>query len=334
MFDASNCQKTLEMHTDQIIFELIKEDFIEKSKEYTKSLTGHTLDDCDCDSTEDIFDRRLRKHSRTLQYSKYYRDILADDLKSNFDFSIPKLRYEEREKNDIFKGCNLNYYELAMLEVMEKIKILKYITDKRIVSVKKISNFRLEDDFKDYREYFIKIRDNKIQKNDSEFIKYSVLLFTTELSYHLESVYRLASKLSEYNNSRSKNKFHDDFITDSSIFNKILQCDNLFKKENSLILIKMERIKSLTPENCKKVFSDYCQELIFSFLVKQEVSKCANIKQAVKNAADSEIRCFIENHYNIWSILNEKLTWSNKVEYYLRNIYNSLIKDIEPPKIR
>lgn len=326
MFDAGNCLKTLEMHTDQIIFELIKENFIEKSKDNAQSLTMH--------SGGIEYNEIIKKHSRALQYSRYYRDILSDNLKSNFDFSIPKLKYEEREKNAHFKKCNLNDYELDMLETMEDLNILKYITDKRIVSVKKISNSRLEDDFKDYREYFINIRDNIIPQNDNKFIKYSILLFTTELFYHLESVYRLASKLSEYNNSRSKNKFHDDFIADSTIFNKILQCDNLFMKENSLILIKMQRIKSLTPENCKEKFSEYLQELIFSFLVKQEVLKRADIKQAIKDMTDAEIKYFIETHYNIWSILDEELTWGNKKKKYLRDIYDSLIKNIEPPKIK
>lgn len=325
-FKESSFEKTIEMHTDQIIFELIKENFIEKSKDNAQSLTVHSggID----------YDEIIKKHSRALQYSRYYRVILSDDLKSNFDFSIPKLKYEEREKNAHFKKCNLNDYEWAMLETMEDVNILKYITDKRIVSVKKISNSRLEDDFKDYRKHFINIRDNIIQQNDSEFIKYSVLLFTTELSYHLESVYRLASKLSKYNNSRSKNKFYDDFIADSTIFNKILQCDNLFMKENSLILIKMQRIKSLTPENCKEEFSEYLQELFFSFLVKQEVVKRADIKQAIKDMTDAEIKYFIETHYNIWSILDEKLIWGNKIEHYIRNIYSSLIKSIEPPKIK
>ncbi len=326
MFDASNCLKTLEMHTDQIIFELIKETFIEKNKDNVQSLTMH--------SGGIEYNEIIKKHSRALQNSKYYRDILADELKSNFNYSIPKLKYEERKKNAHFEKCNLNDYEMAMLENMEDIKILKYITDKRIVSVKKISNFRLEDDFKAYREYFIRIRDNIIQQNDNEFIKNSILLFTTELSYHLESVYRLASKLSEYNNSRSKNKFYDDFIADSKIFNEVLHFDNLSIKENSLILIKMQRIKSLTPENCKKKFSEYLQELIFSFLVKQEVLKRDDIKQAIKDMTDAEIKYFIETHYNIWSILDEKLTWGNKKEKYLRNIYDSLIKNIEPPKIK
>lgn len=277
-FKENSFERTIEMHADQIIFELIKENFIEKSKDNGQSLTMY--------SKGIEYNEIIKKHSRTLQYSKHYRNILADNLKSNFNYSIPKLKYEERKKNAHFEKCNLNDYEMAMLETMEDVKILKYITDKRIIDVKKIPNFRLENDFKDYRDYFIKIRDSNIQQDVNGFIKYSVLLFTTELSYHLESVYRLASKLSEYNNSRSKNKFHDSFIADSSIFNKILQYDNWFIKENSLILIKIQRIKSLTPENCKEEFSEYCQELFFSFLVKQEVLKFDDIKQAIKDMID------------------------------------------------
>lgn len=325
-FDVDNCVKTLEMHTDQIIFELIKESYIEKNKDNGQSLTMH--------SGGIACNEIIKKHSRALKNSKYYRDTLADELESNFNYSIPKLKYEERKKNAHFEKCNLNDYEMAMLETMEEVKILKYITDKRIVSVKKIPNFRLEDDFKDYREYFINIRDNMIQQNDNKFIEYSILLFTTELFYHLESVYRLASKLSEYNNSRSKNKFHDDFIADSTTFNRILHFDNLSIKQNSPILIKIQRIKSLTPENCKKKISEYHQELIFSFLAKQEVLKRTNIKQAIKEMTNAEIKYFIETHYNIWSILDEELTWGNKKEKYLRNIYDSLIKNIEPPKIK
>lgn len=68
-----------------IMFELIKENFIEKSKDNAQSLTMH--------SGGIEYNEIIKKHSRALQYSRYYRDILSDNLKSNFDFSIPKLKY-------------------------------------------------------------------------------------------------------------------------------------------------------------------------------------------------------------------------------------------------
>ena len=76
----------------------------------------------------------------------------------------------------------------------------------------------------------------------------------------------------------------------------------------------------------------YNANLEYAFIAKQLVMKDDSIKEMIKKASLSEKRHFIENNYNIWSILDEEPEWGNKKEVYMRNIYKSLVCDITPPK--
>lgn len=320
--------KVLERHTDQIIFELIKDAYIEKSRKDTKSLYKH-VDGASCDV-------ELKQYSRSLQYSKYYRNELADEFDELFNYVS-----EELENVDMSSprnrpaGYKISKYDFEMLKAIRELKLLKYLTDRRVTSVKKVSNLKLDDEHEFYRKYFQHIYSTILY--DSDYIMYSILLFTTELKYNIETVYRLSTKLSEYNTYKSNNKFDEYVFEKFSIFTKSLHyagSDLEYIKENSLILMKLEDIETLRPENINKICQNYFDNLQFAFFAKQLVLTTQEVKDIIQNASDSEKRNFIENHYNIWTLLNEQLTWGNKKEKYIRDIYDSLLKNIQPPKIK
>ena len=320
--------KVLERHTDQIVFELIKDTYIEESREDTKSLYKH-VDGAGCDV-------ELKQYSRSLQYSKYYRNELANEFDELFDYVPEELENVDMSSpQDRPAGYKISKYDFEMLKAIRELKLLKYLTDRRVTSVKKVSNLKLDDEYEFYRKYFWHIYSTILY--DSDYIMYSILLFTTELKYNIETAYRLSTKLSEYNSCKSNNQFDEDVFEHISIFVKPVHYadyDLEFIKENSLILMKLEDIETLRPDNINKVCQNYYDNLQFAFFAKQLVLTEQETKNIIRNASDSEKRKFIENHYNIWNVLDEQLAWGNKKEKYIRDIYDSLLKNIQPPKIK
>jgi len=320
--------KVLERHTDQIVFELIKDTYVEEARKDSKSLYKHVYGaGCDVE---------LKQYSRSLQSSKYYRNELANEFDELFDYVPEELENVDMSSpQDRPAGYKISKYDFEMLKAIRELKLLKYLTDRRVTSVKKVSNFKLDDEYEFYREYFRHIYSKILY--DSDYIMYSILLFTTELKYNIETAYRLSTKLSEYNSCKSNNKFDEDVFEHISIFAKpvhYVDDDLEFIKENSLILMKLDDIEMLRPDNINKVCQNYFDNLQFAFYAKQLVLAEQETKNIIRNASDSEKRKFIENHYNIWNLLDEQLAWGNKKEKYIRDIYDSLLKNIQPPKIK
>lgn len=314
----------IEKCTNQILFELIKEDFIIEPKE-VKSL--NEISGLGNES-------ELKAHSRTVQYSNYYRERLAQKFKDDYHLIPPELIVPDMTKRSIRRaGYQLSDYDEEQMKAMENLKLLKIIADRRITDLKKISNFVLDDEYSAYLDYFNYDFD---KLSDSDFLLYSMLLFTTELKYRVITVYHMADRLSKYQNSKSKNKFPDDYIKRMSLFNEnfIMNSDKGHHiKENSLILMRLETIKALTPENLIESRKSYLEKLQLCMIGKQMVLNQPEVIELIKQSTMTERRSFIEEHYPIYKILETEFTWGNKKEKYIRDLYKDMIQEIKPPKI-
>ena len=318
------CIPKVNQYADQILFELLKKVYIEDVEEKS-SLYKISEDD----------DTEGKRHSRTMQYINYYRKNLAENLKEDFDFTSPKLEIPDmHEHNKRRKGYRLSDYDVEQMKAMEDLMLLKNIPNRRITDVNKITNSELKDEYTEFQKYFKKKFDDI--KNDGDFVRCSILLFTTELKYHMMSVYMLADKLSAYQNSRSKNKFSDDYITYMCHFNGMLDFNDgikLYRKESSIILLKMETIKKLTPDNMTNSTETYISDLKLCTIIKQAVENMPELIDNIKKSTDEERRSFIEERYPIHTILDTELTWKHKKGKYVRDLYASIIKKFPPPKI-
>lgn len=310
--------------TNQILFELIKEAFIIESK---KDMSLNKISGL---GNENV----LKMHSRTIQYSKYYRKQTADRFIKDFGFSPPELDVTNMtNKNKFLNAYQLSKYDIEQMESMENLKLLKTIANRRITDLNKISNFVLDDEYNAYLDYFNFDFD---KLSDSDFLLYSMLLFTTELKYRVITVYHMADRLSMYQNSKSKNKFPVDYIKRMTFFNANFVMNNdkrQYIKENSLILMRLKTIKALTPDNLLKSSKSYFEKLKLCMMGKQMVLHQPEIMEFIKQSTVAERRSFIEEHYPIYKMLETEFTWGNKKEKYIRDLYKAMIQEIKPPKI-
>ena len=318
--------RKIDLYTNQIVFELLKEIYVEDSE---KKLSLYKI------SGGDENQDKQRKHARTMHYSNYYRQQLAETLEENYSFTSPKLETPDMSEWDNRRiGYQLSNYDVEQIETMENLILLKNIVNSRITHVNKIPNSGLKDEYTEFQQYFK--RKFYTCEDDNTFVLYSILLFTTELKYHVMSIYMLADKLSAYQNNRSKNKFSDGYITDMCYFNSMIAFHDgttQYLKENSLILLKMETIRNLTPDNLTESKETYISDLVLCTKMKQMIAGVSEVIENIRESTDEERRYFIEEHYPIYTILDAKLMWEHKKGKYVRDLYTSLIQQIEPPKI-
>ena len=315
---------------NQILFELIKEEFIDRDSKESKSLKGNFNENYCFDDSKDI-DNILRALSRQMGYTKYYKNNLKDKIKSEYGF-VP----QELNREDIFgdkenlEGYKLSRYDFDQIVVMKSLKILTNIVNRRIVKTKSFSNNDLEDELNNYKKFFV----NKKGTSDSyEYVKNSMLLFTTEIKYNIETVYRIADRLSCYNNSKSKNRFLDTDIDDmANYFIRPHSYNGYGLKENSLVLMKIEEIQNICPNNVQQTTSEYGNLMNICYVAKLMIKSQNSIDEYLKSLTYDEMKDFIDHNYNIWEILDKEYFFENKKEKHMREIYDRILGDIPPYK--
>ena len=181
MHDIGQC-------ANQILFELLKDVYITEPQERESlyRISGATVDN------------DLKMHSRTMQYSNYYREQSAQQFKADYDFIPPELVVPDI--NDHYNrsaGYQLSSYEKEQMKAIENPKLFKSITNRRIADVKKLDNTELMIEFEEYLDYF-KDKSSWLHYDDDDFILYSMLLFTTELKYRVITICHMADRLSMF----------------------------------------------------------------------------------------------------------------------------------------
>lgn len=196
----------IEGFTDQIIFDLIKRFFAEEiDKKTLYKISGRV----GCEEIE-------KKHSRTMQYSNHFRNITNETFKSEYGFERKLIDIPDMENRaNRYNGYHLDLLQEKQMEAMESISLLKNITNRCITDVKKVSNYELEKEYEEYIEFFNRKINTSIgvYGSDTDFVLYSILLFTTEVAYCVMFVYSLAERISQYQHSKSKEKFQNDYLT-------------------------------------------------------------------------------------------------------------------------
>lgn len=77
-----------------------------------------------------------------MQYSKYYRNELANEFDELFDYVSEELENVDMSSpRDRPAGYKISKYDFEMLKAIREVKLLKYLTDRRVTSVKKSIKF-------------------------------------------------------------------------------------------------------------------------------------------------------------------------------------------------
>ena len=310
---------------EQITFELIKDYYIGSEKNSTSTIYEH------CGGVEN--GEVIKRYSRYLKYADYYRHINNEFLKGFTGTDIPELLRPSMTKlKDHFKGVKLSEYQFLQLDCICEIKLLRIITDKRITSVKKISNNRIEELLDGYHDYLMNTE--PLENEFHEYILWSLNHFSLESRYQVLSVYYVADKLSKYNSCKSTNHFSDSEIQEMGKLFGTIVIDSTTIAENNMLFIRLRTISQLEPGNVTVKVKQYTDLLKQKVRIKYELRKRTDVQRLLEQLTPQEIRQFIDTEYNLSELLDTKLEFRNKKEYYIRKLYDLILQDIQAAVIK
>lgn len=309
----------------QIIFEMIRDDFLQSEHNPKRTIYEH----CDGAGHEEI----IKRYSRYREYADYYRTINNEFLKGYAGTDIEELiRQPLTKPEDHFKGVPLSEYQFLQLDCIYDIPLLKDIISKRITNVKKISNNELQDKFNGYRETLVYMKPSGT--DDIKQLMWALNFFSLESRYQVLSVYRVASLLSKYNNSKSKEKFSDDELTEMLKLFATIIVDEKYIIENAMLPIRLKTIEQLSPGYVKNPVQRYTDLLQRKSEIKLIISQRSDIQVLLSSLTLPEIRKFIDEEYNLSDLLKPKFEWSSKKELFVRKLYDKILKDVPAPPIK
>ena len=308
------------MVANYITLELIKYSYDEKDTKYP---LRHFLNySVDSDQSERMM------HSRIIKYVQKYR---GQELK-NLGYSP-----EEISNNDIMKSMNtmeekLDGYRMTAMNFFEHnnihdLQVIKAIVERRIVSVKKISNTTFEEIFQEYDD-FVEELIKRSEKSDEDLVFSSIAMFTLEWKYPIEFFY-LMSKLMEEHGIES---IDTDMIAMlctrvciESQFGGSVTMDSRMVKERQLFLFTL--INKDVDFYDKISLSNLIREIIVMVTQYKEISTTKEgelYKDWFKNQSSIEDWASFFRNYDIFSIWERK-EWSKKRIKYMRGLFDTFL---------
>ena len=307
------------MVANYITLELIKYSYDEKDIKYPlRHFLNYSVDG---DQSERMM------HSRIIKYVQKYR---GEELK-NLGLSQEEIRNDDmmksmntiEEKLDGRKMTAMNFFEHNNIHDLQ---VIKAIVERRIVSVKKISNTTFEDIFREYDDFVDELA-KRAKKSDEDLVFSSIAMFTLEWKYSIEFFY-LISKLME---EKEVESIDTDMIAMlctrvwiESQFGGSVTTDSRMVKERQLFLFSF--IDKDVNIGEKITLSNLIREIIVMVTQYKEASETKDgglYKDWFKEQSNIEDWASFFKYYDIFDIWERK-EWSKRRIQYMRKLFDTI----------
>lgn len=146
------------------------------------------------------YDSAKQKIKRDLKIIEYYRNAEGQKLEQLSGIFLEELKQIKKSpdetKSNFDRQNQFNISDQVVLEIrnFEQLKIYKKILEKQIVDVKKVSNYKFEDYYKEYDDYYIELIDSMSfdETTPEKYISVVIDLFNIEDKLSLEWLYNFA----------------------------------------------------------------------------------------------------------------------------------------------
>ena len=299
----------------QIVFEQYKEAYLSKSSR--SSLRSYI-------PTGQTFDADYQNLKRTLTFSNYYKEREMEDLASHgIDARYLKGLETHVTENmeEKIKGHSLNEINVLQLETMNKLKIIKSLVSKRIVSSKKVSNSRFVEMHKELDDYYLLV---KKQLTDENFFFHLINLYDIEREYSIDLSYRIATYIDE---TKLKQYNFDNLVP----LLTITISDINFMSANRFLMNRHIFINDLV-SNDQKVFDQLVAILYWKAVL------VSHFKDKIEAAYQKLNIILVEDHlkekYDLFNLLIRNKEWNRNKIKIVRSFYDKFLANTEYPEIR
>lgn len=307
---------------DCFIMELIKDAYHQKEPRHSlRSFRG-----------EDTDDTRMRD-SRSVKYAQHYRNLQFEYIKNSVGEEMPELLPDDvKSMEGRLKGHQITAMQYFELNTMAYHPVLKAIVSKRICDVKKVSNTAFQEYMSDYDNLTRELV-KKLDGADEDVIFATIALFTLEWKYSVELSYSCA-----VNAERAGTK---DIPSDKIA----LLCAGLsflipptfttiLHTESRFVLHRMDLVPSIFSSiGWDKIEAKLLAYLTMRYYLQQEIiHKWSLPEYFCSTTTQAQWADFIRKHYDLRKIYTHK-HWTNSRIRYVRNFYQTMTQDQEPPKL-
>ena len=306
---------------DCFIMELIKDAYF-KSEPKQSLRTNRGNDDDDV---------RMRD-SRYMAYAQHYRNLQLEHIQRDIGQDEPGLRPDDvTSMEGKLSGHHLTKMQYFEIKTIADHPLLKSITSKRICDVKKVSNSTFIEYMKDYDRLTADLT-KELDGLDEDVIFNAIQLFTLEWKYNVELFYACAVSADE--NGVQELPKHQLAALCAELSMPIPIVSKMLHTESRFILHRLELVPAIYDGSDWNIIQDKIyQYFLMRYILREQIIDSQPLADFfLSTTTRKQWADFIRKHYDIRKIYVPK-EWTNKRIRYVRSIYDTMLKDLEPPKL-
>lgn len=304
-----------------IIMELIKNAyFISEPKQSLRNNRGN-----------DDNDLRMRD-SRYMAYAQHYRNLQLEHVQEDIGQDEPRLHPEDvTSMEGKLTGHHLTRMQYFEINTIADHPLLKSIVSKKICDVKKVSNSTFIEYMKDYDNLTADLAGG-FSGSDDDVIFAAISLFTLEWKYNVELFYACA--VNAENNGIQELPKHKLAALCAELSVPIPIVKKMAHTESRFILHRLELVPAIYDgSNWDEIQEKIYDYFVMRYILREEIIDSQPLPDFfLRTTTRKQWANFIREHYDIRKIYVPK-EWTNKRIRYVRNIYDTMLKNLKPPKL-
>ena len=303
---------------DQIVFELIKENYKKKAqrKPVMQYINEH---DPDLDSN--------RKYTRATQYMQYYRMLSNDRIEKEYGLRLDELETPDMSGSNRFQGYKITGQEFWMLKMHAECKIFDKFLHGQLTKSKNVTDTQFKELFDQYADYIDVI--SPMVNDPDDVIEKVFLYFGLEEYFNIDFIFAGVLEAEEHGFPKI---IPADRIKAVFAMRPYMPendwCPRLFCATNTMLMHRNEYWKNIFGDNDSD-WQGYELTLEDAFRLKNillQSAKLENLIDMVSQCSVKEQAEFIIERYWVYDVRDDYEWTPKRINYY-----RSLVKELTPP---
>ena len=315
---------SMEAITDQVVFELIKENYKAHAERLPVSYYRNKYDP----------DSDIRKYTRAMQYIQYYRGLSNQEIEERFGFRLEDLETPDMSGLNRFLGYQITGQDYWFLKMQAECKLPDRLHNGQLALSKNVSNNTFVELFKKYEEMW----DDLIPDvgDPEDVIEKTFFYFGQEEHLNIDFLYAITREAEKHGFPKDIPERRIRCVMKEIPFMPANEwCPNLFCATNTMLMYR--------DKYCKNFFTDSddewaTQEMILcdTFRLKNVLFQRSGVNgllETVHQCKKEELSDFILENYRIYD-KRSKYEWTPERIRYYRRLAQTLIPAVPKPSIK
>lgn len=314
---------TIEDIANQVVFELIKEDY---KKNAARNTIQFYMDKYDVDANN-------RKYTRAIQYAQHYRDTDFNLIQADFGIELEELKPQDVKGKKAFEGHRYTELEFWGFKMQDECGLFNKLHQKQIESSKNISEPRFKELFIEYRSLLDDLE--PLVDSPEDVICKTLLFYGFESYFLIDFLYALcvAAEASGYPKIIPLERIQTVCCI-TPVIPETHWCPEVFIADYCMLLKWDSMAKHIYEDNEEQWLRNECIiydcKQLKNIVLQRGMDKWIDL---VKECSVSDKANFIIDNYWIWDKRIDYEWPSERIQYY-RKLHSGLMRTFSKPHIK